>query len=153
MADELSEHDMVAMNSGLSAFEAKHFSRAIQILSPLAEQGIVEAMYRCAIIYQNGLGMHRNAELAERWMRRAAQQGHALAQHGLGFMYMEGDCLEKNGALAVQWFTRAAEQGLLGSQTTLAMIYRQGELVDKDEELARYWYQRAGFDTAAEKKE
>ena len=28
----------VELNSGLSAFEAKHFSRAMQLLSPLAEE-------------------------------------------------------------------------------------------------------------------
>ena len=99
-------------NSGIMAFEAKHFSRAMQILSPLADQGNTDAQHRCAIMYQNGLGVAVNGEAAFKWMKMAAENGHALAQHGLGFMYMEGDCAEKNGAEAVKWFTKAAEQGL-----------------------------------------
>ena len=86
----------VELNSGLSAFEAKHFSRAMQLLSPLAEEGNTEAQHRCAIMYQNGLGNKANPLLAFKWMKAAAESGHALAQHGLGFMYMEGDCVEKN---------------------------------------------------------
>ena len=96
----------VELNSGLSAFEAKHFSRAMQLLSPLAEEGNTEAQHRCAIMYQNGLGNKANPLLAFKWMKAAAESGHALAQHGLGFMYMEGDCVEKNGEAAVHWYTK-----------------------------------------------
>lgn len=137
--------DEVDFSSGMMAFEAKHFSRAMQILSPLAEKGNAEAQHRCAIMYQNGLGVVVNPQAAFKWMRTAAEQGHALAQHGLGFMFMEGDCAEKNGAEAVKWFTMAAEQGLQGSQTTLAMMYEEGRGVDKDVERAREWYAKAGF--------
>ena len=56
--------DEVELSSGLSAFEAKHFSRAMQLLSPLAESGNTEAQHRCAIMYQNGLGNKENPLLA-----------------------------------------------------------------------------------------
>ena len=46
----------VDLASVLQAFEAKHFTRAMQLLSPLAEEGNLEAQHRCAIMYQNGLG-------------------------------------------------------------------------------------------------
>ena len=90
----------VDLASGLQAFEAKHFTRAMQLLSPLAEEGNLEAQHRCAIMYQNGLGNKENPLLAFKWMKKAAESGHPLAQHGLGFMYMEGDCTEQNGELA-----------------------------------------------------
>ena len=110
--------DDVELSSGLSAFEAKHFSRAMQLLSPLAENGNTEAQHRCAIMYQNGLGNKANPLLAFKWMKSAAENGHALAQHGLGFMYMEGDCTEKNGEAAVHWYTKAASQGLVAVSYT-----------------------------------
>ncbi|MEC7885352.1 MAG: tetratricopeptide repeat protein [Pseudomonadota bacterium] len=135
----------VELNSGLQAFEAKHFSRAMQLLSPLAEDGNTEAQHRCAIMYQNGLGNKENPLLAYKWMKKAAENGHALAQHGLGFMFMEGDCVEKNGEQAVYWFTKAAEQGLAGSLTTLAMIYEEGKLVEKDIEKSKKLLEIAGF--------
>src|SRR5690606_30934248 len=128
----MSDEDDVNFNSAMSAFEAKHFSRAMQLLSPFAEQGNAEAQHRMAIMYQNGLGMARSPEAAVKWMRAAAEQGHALAQHGLGFMYLEGECVPKDGAQAAHWFKLAADQGLAGSLTTLAMMYEQGNGVEQD---------------------
>ena len=145
MSDSDFNDDDLTLASGLAAFEAKHFARAMKILAPLAGKANVEAMYRCAIIYQNGLGMHANEEAALRMMSAAAEQGHALAQHGLGFMYMQGECVARDGEKAAEWFTKAAEQGLAGSQTTLAMMYEEGSLVPKNPELASYWYKKAGF--------
>ena len=142
----MSAQDEMDFNSGMMAFEAKHFSRAMQILSVIAEQGNTDAMHRCAIMYQNGLGVAVNKEAALKWMSLAAEKGHELAQHGLGFMYMEGDRVEQNGEEAVKWFTKAAEQGLQGSQTTLGMMYEQGSGgVKKDLDKAKEWYAKAGF--------
>jgi len=134
------------LGSGIAAFEAKHFSSAVGLLSPLADGGDPEAQYRMAIMAQNGLGMHENHLMAYKYMKAAAEVGLGMAQHGLGFMYMEGECTTQNGAKAVEWFRKAAEQGLVGSQTTLAMLYEEGRLVEKDLEEARKWYRLAGFD-------
>ncbi len=141
----VSELNDVDFNSAMAAFESKHFGQACQLLGPFAHQGYVDAQHRLAIMYQNGLGVAANSELAVKWMRAAADQGYALAQHGLGFMYMEGECVEKNAAEAIKWFKLAAEQGLVGSQTTLAMMYEEGNGVAKDLAEAKKWYALAGF--------
>lgn len=133
-------------SSGLAAFEAKHFSRAMQLLSPFAEKGDAHAQHMLAIMYQNGLGCVENPELAEKNMRASADQGYPIAQHGLGFMYMQGECVEKDAEKAVEWFQKAADQGLQGSLTTLAMMYEQGEGVEKDVAKAKELYKAAGFD-------
>ena len=143
---QLSETEQMDMSSGIAAFEAKNFGQALAHLGPLADKGLVEAQYRLAIMYQNGLGVVRNELLAMKWMVAAANQGFALAEHGLGFMYMDGDCVSKNGSKAVSWFTKAAEQGMAGSQTTLAMMYEMGNGVEKDIEQAKKWYRLAGFE-------
>jgi TPR repeat protein len=135
------------LGSGIAAFEAKHFSRASGLLSPLAELGDAEAQYRMAIMAQNGLGMHANELLAYKYMKAAANAGHALAQHGLAFMYLEGECVnEPQPEKALHWFRKAAEQGLAGSQTTLGMMYAEGRGVEKDPEEAKRWYKMAGFE-------
>jgi len=138
----------INFSSGMAAFEAKHFSRAMGLLHPIAESGNADAQHRVAIMLQNGLGVTPNAQKAAYWMRAAAEQGHALAQHGLGFMYLEGECLDQDEREALDWFRRAAEQGLAGSQTTLAMMYAQGRGVEKDPKQARFWCRLAGFDDA-----
>lgn len=142
------DNDHMDLQSGISAFEAKHFARAMQLLTPLAEGGNAEAQYRVAIMCQNGLGGIPNPDAAARWMRAAADQGHAMAQHGLGFMFLEGECLDQDARQAAHWFELAANQGLAGSQTTLAMMYEQGNGVERDLEAARRWYEKAGFDPA-----
>ena len=138
-------HDDLQMDltSGVAAFEAKFFQKAMALLSPLAQQGNPDAQYRMAIMFQNGLGYVKNEAEAMRWMRAAADQGMALALHGLGFMYLNGECVAKDEARAAIYFRQAAEQGLPGSAMTLGMMYEQGLGVEKNEAEAKKWYQRA----------
>jgi len=132
--------------SGIAAFEGKHFSTASRLLSPLADDGDVEAQFRMAIMAQNGLGMVVNEDLAYKYMLAAAEQGHALSMHGLGFMYMEGECTDKNPQEAANWFNKAANEGMQGSMTTLAMMYRDGNGVEKNQAEADRLFKLAGFD-------
>ena len=145
---EMSENERMELESGIAAFEAKHFSTALRFLAPFAERGLDEAQYRMAVMVQNGLGMVANEERALAYMQAAAEQGHSLAQHGLGFMYMQGECVgEPDGHKAIEWFAKAAEQGMVGSMTTIAMIYDEGiGGVPVDKEQAKLWYRKAGFD-------
>lgn len=142
---KLDEGEEISLSSGIAAFEAKNFAQSLAMLGPLAEKGLVDAQYRIAIMYQNGLGVVRNELLAMKWMVAAANQNFALAQHGLGFMYLEGDCVSKNGDKALLWFKKAAEQGMAGSQTTLGMMYQSGNGVEQNSEEALKWFQLAGF--------
>lgn len=143
----MSQTDEQAMDfaSGQAAFEAKQFSLAMQLLSPLAQSGHAVAQHLCAIMYQNGLGVVANAQKAFDFMQASAAQDYALAQHGLGFMYLEGECVPKNCALAAKWFRLAGEQGLQGSLCTLALMYQQGNGVKQDELEAKRLYKLAGF--------
>ena len=74
----MSDQEEIDLSSGIAAFEAKHFSRAMQLLQPLAERGNPEAQHRVAIMYQNGLGVVPNPRAAYQWMHSAAEQGHPL---------------------------------------------------------------------------
>ena len=149
MSDNLDDNLAMDLASGMAAFEGKHFSTAIRLLTPLADVGEMIAQHRCAIMFQNGLGVTQNDEMAYKWMKAAAEQGEPIAQHGLGFMYLEGECTEKNGAEAAVWFEKAANQGLVGSQTTLAIMYEEGNGVEQDLDKARALYKLAGFDEKA----
>ena len=68
----------IDLSSGISAFEAKHFTQALKLLQPLADEGETEAQYRVAIMLQNGLGTTRNELRAYHWMKCAAEAGHAF---------------------------------------------------------------------------
>jgi len=142
----LTDSENQDLTSGIAAFEAKHFNTAYPLLKPLAEAGNNEALYRMAIMCQNGLGMVANENHAFGYMKQAAEQGYPLAQHGLGFMYMQGECTEQNGIEAEKWFLSAADQGMTGSLTTLALMYKDGNGVDKNEQKAKALLEKAGFD-------
>ena len=65
------------LSSGIAAFTAKEFGRAMQMLSPLAEAGEPEAQFRVAIMHQNGLGVVANPDKALQVMRAARCSMHA----------------------------------------------------------------------------
>jgi len=136
---------LMNLASGIAAFEAKEFRRALQLLQPLAQSGESEAQYRVAVQYQAGLGVVPNPMQAFHWMREAAGQGHALALHGLGIMYLYGECVEKSEREAALWLQRAADQGLAGSMAALAELYAHGRGVEKDADKARALYRASGF--------
>ena len=142
------ENRAMELESGIAAFETINFAHAIKLLSPIADEGNVEAMYRMAIMLQNGLGCQASTEKAFSYMENAALKGYPLAQHAYGFMFFEGECTEKDIDKSIEWFTKAAEQGLMGSATTLAMIYEEGKLVPQDLEKSQYWYKKAGIEKA-----
>ena len=77
------------LESGIAAFETKNFAHATKLLSPIAEEGNPDAMYRMAIMLQNGLGCLANEDKAFTYMKKAAENGLPLAMHALGFMYFE----------------------------------------------------------------
>ena len=139
------EETEMNLSSGVAAFEAKQFTQAMKLLSPLAQTGLAEAQYRLAIMHQNGLGVVRNELLAYKWMKSAAQQDYGPALHGLGFMYMDGDCIAQDDARALQWFEAAAEQGLEGAMVALAQMLEQGRGTAPNPERAKALYKQAGF--------
>jgi TPR repeat protein len=140
------ENRAMELESGIAAFETKNFAHAFKLLSPIADEGNVEAMYRMAIMLQNGLGCQTSTEKAFTYMQSAAFKDYPLAQHAYGFMFFEGECTEKDIDKSIEWFTKAANQGLMGSATTLAMIYEEGKLVPQDLEKSQYWYKKAGIE-------
>ena len=83
------ENRAMELESGIAAFETKSFAHAIKLLSPIAEEGNNEALYRMAIMLQNGLGCQTNTKQAFNYMNKAAESNYALAQHALGFMFFE----------------------------------------------------------------
>ncbi len=142
----MNDEDNVNLASGIAAFEAKEFRRAWQLLQPLADTGVADAQYRCAIMKQNGLGVIARPAEAAAMMADAAAQGYGLAQHSLGIMYLFGEGVEKNGDEAVRLLELAGDAGLQGAWTTLGMMFTDGEGVEQNIERGHDYYRRAGFD-------
>ena len=80
---DLRENRAMELESGIAAFETKNFAHATKLLSPIAEEGNPDAMYRMAIMLQNGLGCLANEDKAFSYMKKAAENGLPLAMHAL----------------------------------------------------------------------
>ena len=48
-----------------------------------AIQGDIEAQTRLALLYNKGLGVQKDQDKFEEWLRRAAEQGHQIAKQEL----------------------------------------------------------------------
>jgi len=128
---------------GRRAFEQQDYAKAIEIWSPLAEQGNAEAQFGLGVMYEKGLGFQRDYAEAARLYRRSAQQGYAPAQFNLGAAYEAGRGVPRDLSLAASWWRKAAEQSFGRAAYNLATLYYYGWGVPQNYEEAANWYERA----------
>ena len=62
-------------------------------------------------MYERGLGVSQDDQLAAEWYRKSAEQGDARAQYNLGQMYRRGQGVPQDYILAHKWANLAAAQG------------------------------------------
>ena len=93
----------------------RDYTRALSLLTPVAETGHPDAAYRVGRIYDKGLGGVKTDDArAADWYRRAADAGSADAQVSLGYMHAHGNGVTRDYAEAVRLYRLAADQGKLG---------------------------------------
>jgi TPR repeat protein len=68
------------------AYQRADYETAFQAWKPLADQGNVDAEYMLGHMYDQGLGVARDAVETKSWYEKAAEQGLAHAQCALGMM-------------------------------------------------------------------
>jgi hypothetical protein len=90
-----------------AALQAGDYTKAIQELQPLADQGDAEAQYLLAETYFGGHG--GNTTDALKWMTASARQGYVQAQARLGLLYATGRGVPLNNVEAYRWFAIAAK--------------------------------------------
>jgi TPR repeat protein len=131
------------LEDGKTAYLANDYTRAFEILKPLAEQGDADAQITLGIMYDYGQGVPRDDAIATEWYRKAALHGIPTVQHNLGVKYFEGIGIEKDYAEAARWWRMAADLGFAESQYSLGEMYAWGLGPAKDEEEAARWYRSA----------
>ncbi len=91
-----------------AAFDASKATEAVMWLTRAAEAGHSGAMTRLGSMYQKGMGVLQNFELALTWIERATRQGDPEAMLELGRIYRDGIGVDKDLVMAYVWFNRAA---------------------------------------------
>jgi TPR repeat protein len=75
-------------DTAADAFQAKAYDRVLQLALPHAEAGNPDAQCTMSLMYQGGLGVHRDLREAERWLLLATAQDSAAAWNNLGTLYI-----------------------------------------------------------------
>ena len=113
----------------MDGVEEQNFKTAEFYLSLAANAGITDSQYILAHMYEYGLGVDTNAELAMDYYRRAALQGHAEAQFALGQMLLDieihGNNMNENNE-AFKWIKMSYSQGSFQAKRTMVDMYKYG---------------------------
>jgi TPR repeat protein len=141
------------LTEGLNYLQKRQYTPALNLLEPLAQQGVPAAQTAVAEMYEKGLGVQRNFITAETWYNRAIAQGNAAAAEKRAAMrerieqrFQEGVEAFRVGDHArakERWWDLAFQDRHPAAQTNLGIIYAYGLGVKRDHEAARRWYQRA----------
>ena len=117
---------------GKQAYLNRDYSRALEILQPLAENGNSLAQITMGLMYDYGHGVPQDTAESVRWYRLAAEQGAPLVQHDLGVKYFQGQGVDQDYQEAAKWWEMSASAGIADSQFNLGLMYYRGISVDKD---------------------
>ncbi len=93
------------------AYDRANYRTALIVWLDKAKKGDAEAQTYVGEIYEKGLGLEPDYELAQRWYLKAAEQDYSRAQINLGYLYEKGLGVEKNTVKALNWYRKASGVG------------------------------------------
>ena len=114
------------MNAGLAALKREHYATALRSWLPLAEAGDPEAQANVGYMYEEGLGVSQQLDVAVGWYERAAASGSMQANHNLGMIYAEARGTPQSWVRALRYFEAAAND-IPASRYMIGYTYFQGE--------------------------
>ena len=116
----------------MQAYIRGDFSKSLQLLHKLAEQGNIKAQGRLGLMYERGIGIQQDYDKAREWYNRAIKRNSGFALARRGFMYERGLGELQDYTRAVSYYHRAIEQGNASAYAHLGFLYFNGKGVDKD---------------------
>ena len=124
------------------AIEREDYGTAIELLQPLAKDGLPEAEFLMGYLYFTSADVTK--EDARIWLERAAAKNHPEALYRLACFGDKFDFCPPEDDTRRGFLVRAAELGSVEAQRDLGCFYAIGEYgFSRDEVLGRLWYGRA----------
>lgn len=108
---------------------------AVKWLEKAAEQGNRDAQYQWGLRYEQGKGVSKRSDVAQRWFEKAAAQ-----QQPDALLILARKAAPEE---AFSFYQRAANAGSAPAQLWLGQAYLAGEKVVQDLALGRYWLELA----------
>ncbi len=114
--------------------------KAEMFLEQSALQGLPQAQYELALLYDTGDKIPEDKVKAVAWMNEAAKQGYVDALYGLGVWVERGYLGTPDMGQVLTLYENAAEQGQVQAMTSLIALYYGGANgVAVNKERAAYW--------------
>ena len=136
--------DAPRLKRGIAHFKDGAYSKAYDLLHPLAKKGYAEAQLRVGDCLATGRGvLFEDEKEAVKWYRAAADLGLAEAQHRLFMCYRDGIGCERNRTNAAKWCRKAAEAGLDEAMYDMGLLYLSGIGVRANAKSAYKWFHRS----------
>lgn len=119
-------------------------AEAFKVFITGAENGNSACMYELAVMYQDGIEVHKDAKQAVNWYEKSAKLGYAKAQNNLGLYYLNGlGGLQEDSETGYKFLKLAADQGLPESLFVIAYSYEVGMHYEKNLNNAKNFYIKA----------
>jgi hypothetical protein len=116
----------------LLLFDAGRYEESIVLLTPLAEDGNLEAQEILYVVHTHGYGVPVDHEAALHWLDLSAKQDSASAQDAMAHHFLRGQGVPVDVDKAVHWFRLAARQGHAASIYTLGVMTMEGMGIGKN---------------------
>jgi uncharacterized protein len=127
------------------------FKTALEILTPLAESGNVDALGNLGNMYAFGQGVPKDLAKAHSLWSRAAEKHLGTAMFNIAVLHATGQGgLAKDPSQAAVWYKKAAEHRHDQAMITLSSIYATGQGLEKNRQLAVAWASLAATNTKSE---
>ncbi len=126
---------------GISYLDAGQTKKGLEYVRKAANQNQPAAQYRLAKLYEAGIGVTADPDLARELTERAARAGNRIAMHDLGLYYAEGrGGVERNLTTAMSWFEKAGERGVVDSQYNLGILMGSTPEIPTDIVSSYFWF-------------
>ncbi|MDR2353222.1 MAG: sel1 repeat family protein [Deltaproteobacteria bacterium] len=97
--------------------------KAREGLQKIAGKDLVFAQYALGRIFQEGIGVPQNPEIALKWYKKAAKLGFAKAQFQAGTIILSGEVVPQNREEGINLLKKAEQQGLEIALKKLAELF------------------------------
>lgn len=124
----------------VTATDAAEKKESFELFRKSAEGGCPQAMYQMAMMYRTGLGVEKNIQMMEEYLKRASDAGHLPSIMFLADSYYNGKLLQRNEAEAIRLYRKAAVFGNPEAIFAVALAYQDGIGVEKNLEMSSDYF-------------
>jgi len=118
-----------------TSYDRADYRTSLKVWLAAAKKGNAEAQVHVGEIYEKGLGIIPDYELARLWYEKAAKQNNTRAEINLGYLYEKGLGVEKDLVKAINWYRKAS--GLVDDDLKFASSIEVEIAVSTQQEVKR----------------